>query len=383
MEITPLSFRAGLAEYQHQADALFNAWTSGDAGAVQIVRRTHPRFLDAEIPWLPKRMSETEVRSVALDRSDAQLALARWYDFENWARLAEHVDAVARDGSPVARFESAVEAVIDGNVAALASMLQANGELVRARSTRVTHFDPPVHRATLLHYVAANGVESYRQRTPSNAVDVAKALLEAGADVDALADLYGGQCTTMSLLVSSCHPATAGVQVALVDTLVDFGAAVEPRGAGVWTSPLMTALAFGYTSAAEALVRRGARIDNVAAAAGLGRLEDTRRLLAGASSADRHRALAVAAQSGALEIVRLLLDAGEDPNRYNPQGTHAHSTPLHQAVWSGHDAVVRLLVERGARLDIKDTIYQGTPLGWAEYGGRTAIAEYLRARAAP
>jgi len=383
VKLQRLPFDASLADYQQQADALLDAWTSGDADAIQIMRHTHPRFLDAEIPWLPKRMSDAEVRSVTLDRSDAQLALARWYDFQSWPRLTNHVDAVTRAGSPVAAFEAAVEAVIDGDVGALKSMLQANGALVRARSARVTHFDPPVHRATLLHYVAANGVEGYRQRTPSNAVDVAKTLLEAGAEVDALADMYGGQCTTMSLLVSSGHPAKAGVQVALVDTLVDFGAAVEPRGAGTWTSPLMTALAFGYTDTAEALVRRGARIDNLAAAAGLGRLDDARRLLSNATSDDRHRALALATQGGRLEIVRLLLDAGEDPNRYNPKGTHAHSTPLHQAVWSGSDAIVRLLVERGARLDIKDTIYQGTPLGWAEYGGRTAIAEYLRSVGSP
>ena len=80
------------------------------------------------------------------------------------------------------------------------------------------------------------------------------------------------------------------------------------------------------------------------------------------------------------EILQMLLEAGEDPNRYNPKGNHGHSTPLHQAVWSGHDAVVRLLVERGARLDIKDTIWHGTPLGWAEYGGRKEIAEFLRAQ---
>ena len=36
----------------------------------------------------------------------------------------------------------------------------------------------------------------------------------------------------------------------------------------------MTALAFGYLPAAEALVRRGARVDNLAVAAGLGRLAD-------------------------------------------------------------------------------------------------------------
>jgi ankyrin repeat protein len=186
----------------------------------------------------------------------------------------------------------------------------------------------------------------------------------------------------MSLLVSSCHPADAGLQAALVDTLVDFGADVEPRGSGSWTSPLLTALAFGYRDAAEALVRRGARVNSLAAAAGLGRLDDARRLLPDASSDDRHRALALAAQLGHVEIVRLLLEAGEDPSRYNPAGNHGHSTPLHQAALAGHDAVVRLLVERGARLDILDTIYNGTPLGWALYGERPAIADYLRAQGA-
>ena len=76
----------------------------------------------------------------------------------------------------------------------------------------------------------------------------------------------------------------------------------------------------------------------------------------------------------------MLLDAGEEPNRYNPKGNHAHSTPLHQAASAGHIDVVRLLVTRGARLDIRDTVYEATPLGWAVYNGRTEIADYLRAQ---
>jgi ankyrin repeat protein len=358
MHIAPVSFRASLQAYQAQADALLQGWNAEDRDAMRLAVHKHPKFLSADDPWLPRKLTEADIRNASFDGSDAQLTIARWYDFADWRRLQEYVDAVTVDGSPVAQFEAAVEAVIDGHVDALAALLRENPELSRARSTRVTHFDPPVHRATLLHYVAANGVEGYRQRTPPTAVDVATTLLRASADVDALADMYGGQHTTMSMLVSSGHPEKAGLQVALVETLIDFGAALEARGSGEWTSPLSTALAFGYLPAAEALVRRGARVETLPVAAGLGRLEDARRLLPAASSLDRHRA--------------------EDPNRYNPIGNHGHSTPLHQAVWAGHDAVVRMLVERGARLDIKDTIYEGTPLGWAEFGGHTGIAEYLR-----
>ena len=286
------------------------------------------------------------------------------------------MEAVTDDDSAVCRFETTVEAAIHGDVASVQSLLGKHPELAHARSTRVTPFNPPVHRATLLHYVAANGVEGYRQLTPPNAVAIADTLLDAGADVDALADMYGGQCTTMSMLVSSTPPARAGVQVALAETLIDHGASVEALGSGHWASPLMTALAFGFTDAADALVRRGARVETLAAAAGLGRVLDVRRLLDRADSPECHRALALSAQHGHVEIVRLLLDAGEDPNRYNPEGNHAHSTPLHQAVLAGRVEVVQLLVEHGARLDIKDAIYESTPLGWAVYAGQPGIAEY-------
>jgi ankyrin repeat protein len=382
MDLQPLSFLATLGDYDRQATELLQGHASGDAKAIEVTHHHHPRFLDSEIPWLPRNLSESEIRNAPFDLDDARLTLARSYNFQDWTALSEYVAAVTPVGSPVFLFESAVEAVITGELAALESLLRRHPELARARSSRRNNFDPPVHRATLLHYIAANGVEGFRQKTPPNAVAIARALLEAGAEVDALADMYGGHYTTMSMLVSSSPPAEAGLQVALVNTLVDYGAAVEPNGSAKWGSPLMTALAFSFLDAAQALVTRGARVENLTAAAGLGRLEDAIRLLPAADAEGRHRALALAAQHGHVEVVRLLLDAGEDPNRYNLDGNHAHSTPLHQAALAGHEAVVRLLVERGARLDIKDTIYRSTPLGWATYSGKTAIADYLRASGA-
>ena len=249
-------------------------------------------------------------------------------------------------------------------------LLAEDPGLVRARSTRR-------HHATLLHYIGANGVEGVRQKTPANALAVARLLLDAGAEVDALADMYEQKCSTMSMLVSSAHPAAAGLQASLAELLLDYGAAIDDGPGSEWRSALMTSLIFGYLDTARAMARRGARV-HLNSAAGLGLVDEVKRLLPGSSAEIRHSALALAAQLGHADVLRVLLDAGEDPNRFNPEGHHSHATPLHQAVWSDNIDVVRLLVERGARLDIKDRIFEGTPLGWAEYGEKKEIAEYLR-----
>jgi ankyrin repeat protein len=267
-----------------------------------------------------------------------------------------------------ANFEHAVDSLLIGDVETVVSLVTAMPRLVRARSHHP-------HQATLLHYLAANGVEQERQRSPANAPEIARILLSHGAHADALAEMYGGQYTTMSMLVSGVHPAQAGVQSALVETLLDFGAAIEGVGSG--ETPLITALAFGYREAAEALAERGASVENLVAAAGLGRIALVAQLFPSASAEERHRALALAAQHGQADIVQLLLEAGEDPNRFNPAGFHGHSTPLHQAVYNGHTEVVHLLVERHARLDLRDTVYQGTPLDWAKHAGNETMIEYL------
>lgn len=380
MDDRPLPFDAPLAAYDAQAAALLAGLRARDPRALEAFRCHHPRFRDPDVAWLARDVAAGEVEGAGLGADDARLAVARAHSFADWAALAELAGAVAERGA-VYRFEAAVEAVVDGALEGLERALRQDPGLARARSTRRTCFDPPLHRATLLHYVAANGVEGHRQRTPANAVDVARALLDAGAEPDALADFYGGPCATMSLLVSSSHPAAAGVQGALVELLLDRGAAIEGRGEP-WGTPLRTALVFGCPDAARALERRGASVESLSTAAGLGRAELVLHLLPSADAAERHAALALAAQLGQAEVVRLLLDAGEDPDRHNPRGAHAHATPLHQAVWGGHEAVVRLLVERGARLDLEDTIYHGTPLGWALHAGREDLADWLRAHGA-
>ena len=57
------------------------------------------------------------------------------------------------------RFERAADAVVEGDLEGLRALLLAEPDLARARS-------PRSHRATLLHYVAANGVEPGRQKVP-------------------------------------------------------------------------------------------------------------------------------------------------------------------------------------------------------------------------
>jgi ankyrin repeat protein len=192
---------------------------------------------------------------------------------------------------------------------------------------------------------------------------------------------YGCECATLSLFVSSSHPHEAGLQVELAELLLDHGAALEGCGES-WGTPLLTALVFGFPDTAEALARQGARV-GLAAAAGLGRLEEAARLLPGPTAPERHLALALAAQLGHAPLVRLLLDAGEDPDRFNPPGAHAHATPLHHAALGGHAAVVELLVSRGARLDLADRIYSSTPLGWARHAGRREVEAFLLSRGAP
>jgi peptide-methionine (S)-S-oxide reductase len=76
-----------------------------------------------------------------------------------------------------------------------------------------------------------------------------------------------------------------------------------------------------------------------------------------------------------------VIDLGVDLN-VPCASLYSHATALHHAVYSGSLDAVKALVEAGADLETKDTIYEGTPLGWAEYSKQSEIAKFLREKGA-
>jgi len=281
-------------------------------------------------------------------------------------------------------FARAVRAIVGGEVAALDAELAADPALVHARSASP-------HRATLLHYIAANGIEDALQRPVPESVALARTLLAAGAEVDATCHAYEGRYpTTLSLLVSSDHPARAGVAAALVDVLCQAGAAVD--GLGGDRLPVSTSLLFGRIECFDALIAHGARVDNPVFAAAADRLDWVVRWLAADPAlgtapcptfpleADRaglaEQALVFASLCGRLEVVRLLLDRGTRIDAM-PPGSHWTATALHAAAGQGHVAVVELLLARGADASIRDARYQSTALGWAQHNGSDDVIALL------
>jgi hypothetical protein len=304
----------------------------------------------------------------------AQFVIARAHGFESWPQLAKHIESLARVNSTVDHFERAVDAIVAGEKNTLADLLKKYPDLVRARSTRR-------HQATLLHYVAGNGVEDYRQKTPTCIVEIAQLLLDSGAEVNAVADLYGGS-TTLSLVATSVHPERAGLQLHLLQLLFDHGTSIDAAN-----SPALlvnVCLANGRRIAAEFLAGHGAKLD-LEAAAGLGRLDLVRNFFdeSGAAWAtatkeqkeQMERALLWACEYGHDGVVNFLLDRGVPIQSQANTG----QTPLHWAVIGAQTFTITLLLSRGADLEAKNA-YGGTPLGQALWsaGHSDSIIDYQR-----
>ena len=396
----PLPPRPDLEQYRKLAKELLRACKSGDPEALgdwtdrwleRLARLQPASVRRRDGSWIRGRADQVEEfarrrltgskdggRAASCRLTEAQFVIARAHGFLSWPKLLRHIEGLARRGSSVSRFERAADAIVAGDVATLERLLREEPELIRARSDRE-------HRGMLLHYVSANGVEGHRQKTPKNIVRIAEILLEAGAEVDAEADVYGGGATTLGLAATSCHPRDAGVQIPLLEKLLEHGARIDKPGAGHDQSAVLGCLANGRPEAAEFLASRGARLD-LEGAAGVGRLDVVRgffgkdgRRKPGVTQDRVDDAFRGACGYGRRSVAEFLLERGADLAARD----HAGMTALHMTVIGGHPDIVRLLLARNAPLEVVNR-YGGTVLGqalWsAAHGGEPeAYAEILEA----
>ena len=339
--------RIGLVDvpyYEERARDLAAALAGGDEDARRRVEANLPRFAGG---------------SELADR-DARVVVAREYGFPTWRQLVAHVRAAIEHAAHEPRPARVVgrEAVAAGNLPRLRELLAEHAGLADSLLEDLTQPDVfgDVHPAVarLLVETAANRDECLNLAACFDKVPLVRLLLEAGADDESI-EIWG-------------------------------------------ITPLETALYHGARAAAEVLAARKIVPLALWSAAALGRI-DLLEHLRGTPAAGAHRpdlskvgwppgppprdvpaeveqeALVHAAHNGRDEAVAWLLDRGVDVDG----APYLGFTPLHAAVAGDHFATVRLLVNRGARLDLRDGIHGGTPLDWAEHGS-SGIREFLRWR---
>ena len=204
---------------------------------------------------------------------------------------------------------------------ALRAMIADDPALLAVRMTR-NH-----HRRTPLHHAAAR-----------NRPGIVRLLLALGADPNAT-DATGAT----PLTTASQEQANAAVIAALLEA----GAKLD----------FLTAINTGRHDEAEAMLR-----------------DDPARI--GPDGADT-TALHLAVSKKNLAAIRWLLAHGVAVSARRSMWDCSH-TALHMTVESGAIDIARLLLEAGADPNVRDDKYHATALGWAEFFGRADFAELIR-----
>jgi ankyrin repeat protein len=285
-----------------------------------------------------------------------------------------------------AKFHPAMKAVKSDDLEEFKRLVAEDPSLATTRSTR--------SHPTLLQCVVLEGKDK-----PNN-VEMAKVLIDAGAEVT--------------------EPLVAAASMdnrAVAELLIDRRAAVD--GTGGWT-PLEEALYWNSKNVLALLLERGARVQNLRTAAGLGRtdlienyfnadgtlkpeagkinwpwgdleaIENSNHDAKGKESLaarvnswsqDRqgiiNNAFVYSCMHGHIDAAQLLLDKGAEINVI-PGGFDYAGTGLHYAALNGHRSTVEFLLEHGADRNVKDTKVGSTAAGWAEYGGHPDLLDLLR-----
>jgi len=82
-----LPARPNLEQYKKQAKNLVKSCRLGMAEAITRVRRHHPQF---------QKVRESDIRTLEIAHTDAQLVLAREHGFESWPKFAKHIEMLNR-----------------------------------------------------------------------------------------------------------------------------------------------------------------------------------------------------------------------------------------------------------------------------------------------
>ena len=291
-----------------------------------------------------------------------------------------------REFKPHPKFDEALDALDAGDIERLRALVVSDPALLHAR----TNLDPPYGyftAATLLHHVAGNPdrgrLDGKRPPLPTNSADLARVLLEAGADVHAKTlGPNGGD--TMGLVLTSKQASDADAAGPLIDVLLQYGASVDVKA----DNALDASLANHSPRSAEKLIALGAR-PGVLAAAALGRMDWLRgffdgkgKLLSrprrhGKEMTDRDAiglALLYAYVREQREAVDFLL---EKDGNWDMIGVN-NGAALHRAAIAGDLAMVQRLVAKGASMSNRNNPFNSTPLGWADHGEQTEVVQWMR-----
>jgi ankyrin repeat protein len=273
-----------------------------------------------------------------LDLSSAQLALAREYGFASWAKLKLEVER--RD------------VLNSRDLSRLASLLAEHPELA---TTRMTHWCDHQLGADPLGYMAMLRFDHDRLGLPPELPGtgpIAKALIDAGAPVN------GRPGDKETPLITAASYGDADVARVLIEAGADMEAISAPDSGGVASaSALEHAAVFGMTEVVDVLVAAGARIGSVEMAAAAG--DVTGWPLTRFTRQSRIRALVFAADHQRLAAIDQLVEAGTPVNEADAEWGRL---PLHTAAGNGRAASVRRLLARGADPNLRDPGHHTTAL---------------------
>ena len=379
--------RPDLAQLKRQAGELLKLQREKKASAAARIAANHPRF---------KHHPLQEALASPFALADAQLVIAREYGFPSWATLKHDVEAARRVAKfkRHPQFDDALSAIIAGDIDRLRALLDAHPELVHAR----TNLEPPFHYftgATLLHHLAWN--PSRKEPVPSNIVEIARLLLDRGADPDALT-LGRSIGSTMGLIVTSRMASEANVSGPLMDLLLERGATLD-LGSSKAVIPdwgernvLDVSLSNYATRAAEKLIELGAKPD-ICNAAALGRIDLVRGFFDSSgrlTSLPRRNGTMLSARD-AIGLALLFAYVNQHPDvvdflfekdgNWNMTAVN-NGTAMHRAAWSGDLPMVQRLVAKGADFTNRDNPFNSTPLSWAHHNKQRATFDWLRANCA-